>query len=77
MESWKLVCHGFSDLIMESCVCVVLITSTYTDPNSFQINSPILPSFKSGTLMNGEIENPHIDVIFCQCDTLIFFSTYY
>lgn len=23
--------------------------------------------------MNGEIENPHIDVIFCQRDTMIFF----
>lgn len=46
------------------CVCVVLITCTYTDPNAFQIKFPIPPSFKSGTLMNGEIENPHIDVIF-------------
>lgn len=45
-------------------MCVVLITYTYTDPNAFQIKSPIPPSFKSGTLMNGEIENPHIDVIF-------------
>lgn len=57
-------CHGFSDLITESFMCVVLITCTYTDPNAFQIKSPIPPSFKSGTLMNGEIENPHIDVIF-------------
>lgn len=23
--------------------------------------------------MNGEIENPHIDVIFCQCDKVIIF----
>lgn len=58
---------------MESLVCVLLITSTYTDTNAFQINSPIPPSFKSGTLMNGEIENPHIDVIFRQCDTVIIF----
>lgn len=27
--------------------------------------------------MNGEIENPHTDVISCQCDTVIIFSTYY
>lgn len=58
-------------------MCVVLIASTYTDSNAFQINSPIPPSFKSGTLMNGEIENPYIDVIFLQCDTVIIFSTYY
>lgn len=58
-------------------MCVVLITSTYTDSNAFQINSPIPPSSKSGTLMNGEIESPYIDVIFRQCDTVIIFSTYY
>lgn len=66
-------CYGFSDLIAESCARVVLITSTHADPNASQINSTIPTSFKSGTLMNGEIENPYIDVIFRQCDTVIIF----
>lgn len=54
-------------------MCVVLITSMYTDPNAFQINYTLSPTFKSRTLMNGEIENPHIDVIFCQRDIVIVF----